>query len=80
MKTIFVIEIFERDSSSFVNQLELEKTDLQTMRRIFSVNQDDPYMYNSYKIDEAINEELYISAAVKVNIQRYDCYGGYRSP
>lgn len=47
-----VIEIFERDGSSFVNQVEVEKNDSQTIMRIFSVSDSDPLMYNSYRIDK----------------------------
>lgn len=47
--------------------------------RIFSVNDSDPLMYNSYKIDKAINVLLYVEIGLNFNIEKYDCYAGYRA-
>jgi len=74
-----IIELSEKDSKYVASQIEVSDVDIQTIRRIFSVGEDDPLMYNSYKIDENINEILYSYIGIKLNIQKYDCYAGYRA-
>lgn len=35
-------------------------------------------MYNSYKLDNEINDMLWELIGIKINLDVYDCYAGYR--
>ncbi|GEM_PF-5019098 len=78
MGTNLVIEISKKTSKYISRQIEISDTDLNSIRQIFSLGDDDPLMYNSYKIDENINELLHNALGLKLNIELYDCYAGYR--
>jgi hypothetical protein len=58
MKIERIITLFDRNSESHVCDINIDSVDLETLKRIFHPDDDDPLMYNVYPITEKEANEL----------------------
>ncbi|WP_438860890.1 DUF7683 domain-containing protein [Agrobacterium pusense] len=77
MNVCLVVEIYEKKGRNRLNVLQLEESNLQFFRTIMNVPDDDPYMYNSYKVDKKSNYKIFEKYGFMVDIDNYDCFVGY---
>ncbi|WP_442638232.1 DUF7683 domain-containing protein [Rhizobium leguminosarum] len=78
MQVSLVLELYEKHSQVLNNTLDVDFSDLEFFRRVLSVPDHDPLMYGSYKIDDISNTEIFNKYGFMLDVDRYDCYAGYR--
>lgn len=78
MQVSLVLELYEKHGQVLKNTLDVEFSDLEFFRRVLSVPDQDPLMYGSYKIDKISNGMIFEKYGFMLDVERYDCYAGYR--
>ncbi|WP_425350197.1 DUF7683 domain-containing protein [Phyllobacterium phragmitis] len=79
MGVYLVISLFQRDGDDLVNMLQLEDSDLQFFRETLNVLDEDPLLYGEYQINTEANEKIYQRYGFKLDLEKYDCFAGYKS-
>ncbi|WP_027690435.1 DUF7683 domain-containing protein [Rhizobium leguminosarum] len=78
MQVSLVLELYEKHSQVLKNTFDVEFSDMEFFRRVLSVPDHDQLMYGSYKIDKTSNIEIFDKYGFMLDVDRYDCYAGYR--
>ena len=76
--TVRQIDVFDKKTERLIEELKLDSFDLEFFKTKFVARQNDPLMYNPYKID-ANNFQLFQN--IKFEFDKYDyflaCYSDY---
>lgn len=79
MGIYFVINMFQKEGAKLMNMLQLENSDLQFFRETLSVTDEDPLLYGEYQVTAEANEKLFQRYGFKLDLEKYDCFAGYKS-
>lgn len=79
MGIYLIISMFQSEGAALVNMLQLENSDLQFFREVLNVPDEDPLLYGEYQINAEANEKLFQRYGFRFDLERYDCFAGYKS-
>lgn len=71
VKVLRVIVLYNKVTEVFEREIVLDDFDLMLMKRIFNVHNEDPLMYDCYKVDEPKTQ---LFPKIKFDLNNYHYY------
>ena len=75
-----VINVFDKKTEKLIQEVNIDNVNIDILKSIFSVNNDDPSMYDPYTIykDEALALSVHLKSIILFDFENYsyqlDCY------
>ncbi|MBB3238118.1 DUF7683 domain-containing protein [Phyllobacterium endophyticum] len=67
------IALFEKEGDALVNRFEFLHDDVEFFLSILDHPDDDPLLYDVYRVDNEINKKIFEKFGIMVDIEKFDC-------